>query len=212
MMDDRQWFDVSLSYGLFLAYGGQAPGLQHKRWFFELPAQAAADDGYWRELLHRLFYDANVGMRQREPTDLNWLGLVSYEAKPFDPAHMLGWDGVVNADAMSEYFPWILADGKVVWEFGANYYIDEQGRYDAMPGHDFTELLLNRLLRAGQVDEEGFMGFVRRYYPNAAPDRQRIIWDERELRFSNLAVIRDLPGFYRKPPGQAPHSSNPLAR
>ena len=52
------------------------------------------------------------------------------------------------------------------------------------------------------------MSFVRRYYPNAAPERQQLIWDNRELRFNNLAVIRELPGFYRKPPGSQPHTSS----
>jgi hypothetical protein len=207
----RQLFEVKVEYGLFLASGGQAPGLQSKTWFFDVPGGAPeADAEYWVELIHRIFYDANCAMRLREPGDHNWLGAVNVSTLERDPSTMLAWDGKPSQEAILTYFPWMKSVQEVVWEYGAAYYVDEQGNYDCMPAPDFTELLMNHLVDAGQVGEAEFCRFFLAFL--AIPDEEgaREMWNNRHKRLANLAVIRPTP-LPRKTPGTRPYQSGPIA-
>lgn len=200
----RRPFRVDLDYRLCGGSGARSAGTQAKTWFFEVPA-ARADDGAWAELLHRIFYDANVALRRREPDDAAWLGLDSFRTAPVDPSAILAWDG-----KSVEPFPWIQSGQRVVWEAGPCYFVDDAGRYDLLSAHDYTELLMLRLLHAGTIDAAAFIDFFNRYFPKGKPGAGQRMYDERELRFANLVVVRDLPGVFRKPPGGKPWASGPV--
>jgi hypothetical protein len=68
-------FRVDLTYRL-AGPNGRTPDTHRKAWYFDLPTVD------WDELLHRVFYDANVGMRRREPRDDSWLALDDYGRPP----------------------------------------------------------------------------------------------------------------------------------
>ena len=192
----RAPYRVDLRYGLFHPVNGQAPGTQSKTWFFDAPQGALT-----AELLHRIFYDANVRMRRREPNDHAYLGLVDFEVRLVEVGALLAWDG-----KSGEPFPWFASQRAIVWEPGACFIVADDGRYDNFDQHDFTELLMNRLLDAGVVDPARFVAFFDRYFPNAAGSGQST-FEQRAERTANLVAIR-AQGF-RKPPGAAPFASGP---
>lgn len=200
--DDRRFFRVDLEYRLCFPTG-MTPDTKSKTWFFEVPAARCAPEA-WAELLHRIFYDANVCLGRSEPNDVNWLGLDRFTTKPVEPAPVLGWDGKT-----AEPFPWIAAERARVWEPGPCYFVDDAGRYDVMSAHDYTELLMQRQLRAGKIDPAGYVNFFERYF-NKKPGSGRQMYDERDTRFANLAVVRAVPGPYRKPPGSGDCRSGPV--
>lgn len=197
---DRRFVGVQLEYSLRRPDGWRSPTTQAKHWFFEIPAARDTDDG-WNELLHRIFFDANGMMQRREPGDPNWLHFETGRRAPVDDARVLAWDG-----QSIDPFPWIPAARAVVWEPSACWFVDDAGNYDVASPHDFTELILLRLLHAGKVDEAGFVAFFDRYFPKT-PGAGRGMYAERATRFANLVAVRMAPG--RRPPGSKPWTSRP---
>jgi hypothetical protein len=179
--------------------GGSSLGTQSKTWFFDV---TAVD---WDELLHRVFYDANVGMRRREPADESWLALDSYRASPVLLDTMLAWDGEATVDKAAEHLPWILASGAVSWEYTSCYLVEAGGAYDGMTGNDFSELVLYRALAAGLTTEAQALDFLAKLYPgNAAA-----VFSEHQQRMANLVAVRPSTAF-RRAPGSTPFVSGPV--
>jgi hypothetical protein len=191
-------YRVDLAYRL-AGPAGLNPDTHEKTWYFDLPVVN------WDELLPRLFYDANVGMRRREPHDESWLVLDSYQAGPVPVDTMLAWDGEASAGKAAVHLPWILAAGAVTWEYSSCYLIDEAGGYDGMTGNDFSELVLYRALAAGRVTEAQAQEFLAKLYPaNGAS-----YFADRQQRLADLASVRTTAAF-RRPPGSTPFESGPV--
>lgn len=178
---------------------GRTPDTHSKTWYFDLPGVD------WDELLHRVFYDANVGLRRREPRDENWLALDKYQVSPVLVDTMLAWDGEATADKAAVHLPWILAPGTVTWEYTSCYRVDEAGAYDGMTGYDFSELVLYRALDAGRATEAQALDFLDKLYPNSGAS----VFDDRRQRMANLVAVRPTAAF-RRAPGSTPHASGPL--
>lgn len=206
-MTSRATRRVDLEHTLFTPTG-RAPDTRPKRWFFDLPAVRDTEP-QWSELLHRIFYDANVGLRRREPADQGWLGWVSFKVSAVDEAAMLAWDGVATKEAADRYLPWIAAASAVVWEPAAAFYVDDAGRYDGLSGYDYSELLLSRALAGGRVDEAGALAFVRKLFPGGGDDGARQLIAERQQRLVNIEVVRPTAAF-RRAPGTEPARSGPV--
>ena len=188
---------IDLDYRL-VRDGVPTPNTQAKTWFFAIPRARDNSDG-WTELLHRIFYDANVLMQRREPGDLNWLTLDSYRASPLDPKHLLGWNGQTDEANAREYLPWFLSARAVVWEGSACWIVDESGRYDALSPYDYSELMLTRT-----PDAASAVSFLDKLYPG----KGKAIYDDRAQRLANILVIRQ-SGAFRKAPGSEPVASGP---
>jgi hypothetical protein len=191
-------YQVELAYRL-VGPGGRSPGTHGKTWYFDSP------DVDWDELLHRLFYDANVGLRRREPRDESWLALDSYQVSPVLVDTMLAWNGEATADQAAAHLPWILASGAVTWECASCLVVDPDGGYDGMTGNDFSELMLYRALAAGRTTEAQAGGFCAKLYP--ANDAS--VFDDRHQRMANLVAVRPTAAF-RRPPGTTPFVSGPI--
>ena len=202
----RAFVRVDLAYSLCGPYGRVSPNTQSKTWFFDVPAAREADAA-WAELLHRIFYDSNVRLGRAEPGDVNYLNLETFERSPVDVGGMLA-DGGASWGAM----PWFATARDVVWEPAGCYIVDDEGRYDVMSGSDYTELVMNRLLGAGRVDEATFVAFFDRVAGLAgkAPVGRKY-FDEREARFARIAVVRPT-GQYRRAVGEEPVRSGPVDR
>lgn len=170
-----------------------------KTWYFEVPA-SRADDKHMEELLHRIFWDANVKMRYREPGDHAFLKMVSFKTHKVDPTELKTWKGG------EKKFGWLEATRDVVWELTATYIVDEGGNYDGIGGNDYSELLMHRMLQSGQVDEKAFVAFFDAYNPKTPG---KTVLADREKRFKNLTEIRKDQG-YRKKPGEKPVASGPI--
>jgi hypothetical protein len=185
------------------AIGGLEP--RGKAWFFDVPpARDSAE--HWRELMHRIFYDYNVRMRRREPGDVNWLTVVDLAASPVDTAAVVAsggktWDAV----------PWFAADRAKVFEDGACYIVDDDGRYDSLGASDYTELMLNRLAQRGAIDVATFVGFFDQLYQLAGrpAGAGRTLWDKRAERFANCVALRPHVAL-QKEPGKQPWASGPV--
>ncbi len=180
---------------------GRTPNTMSKTWFFEVP-EARADEPSMNELLHRIFFDANVALRVREPNDTAYLTLVTFATVVLDASALPNWDGKSTAP-----FPWHEAHSKIVWEPGACFIVDVTGRYDTMSALDFTELVMNRLLERDEVGEATWIAFFDRYFPT--PPQGKSLWAERSNRLKNLGVIRE-SGTWRKRPGEPPIASGPI--
>jgi hypothetical protein len=202
--DDRTFARIDLEYSLCSPWGRVSPNTQSKTWFFELPRARDTDDA-WGDLLHRLFYDANVRLGRAEPNDQNFLNLETFTRMPVD------LDALLAADVSSwEQVPWFVAQRNVVWEGAPCYFVDDEGQYDLLGASDFTELILNRLLNAGRIDEAGFVAFFDRLFALAGqPSRGQKFFDERATRFLNLVGVRP-GGSYKRPPGSTPRISGPV--
>jgi hypothetical protein len=203
-MTHRAQQRIDLHYRL-ASLGGVTPTTQEKTWFFDLPAQRDTDDN-WRELLHRIFYDANVGMHLREPGDENWLALDHWIVTPVDVQTMLAWDGQATKENAKIHLPWVLAHFAVVWESSACYFINDAGAYDGMTGYDFSELLLFQALNDGKADEPTGRAFMQHLYPKG--DSQGS-FNDRAARLKNITCVRPSTTF-RKPPGEQPWVSGPV--
>ena len=180
---------------------GRTPNTMAKTWFFEVP-RARSDEKSMNELLNRIFFDANVWLRTREPTDTAYLTLVKLTTVQIDKKTLLEWDG-----KSTEAFPWHAAQKKIVWEPGACFFVDARGRYDRLDAVDFTELLMDRLVEEKKVDEAKWIAFFDRYFPDKP--QGKTLWAERSKRMKNLVTIRDSDR-YRKAPGTAPIASGPV--
>jgi len=191
-------YRVDLAYRL-AGPAGRSADTHSKTWFFDL---AAAD---WDELLHRVFYDANVSLRRREPNDENWLALDSFQVGPVLVDTMLAWDGEATAGKAAAHLPWILASGAVTWEYTSCHLVDEAGAYDGMTGNDFSELVLYRALAAGRVTEARARDFLAKLYPGKGES----IYADRAERMANLVTVRPATAF-RRAPGSTPYVSGPV--
>jgi len=191
-------YRVELTYRL-AGPNGRTPDTHSKTWFFDLPS---AD---WDELLHRVFYDANVGLRRREPRDEGWLALDSYRVSPVLVDTMVAWDGGATAGRAAAHLPWIIASGAVTWEYTSCYLVDATGGYDGMTGNDFSELVLYRALAAGRITDVQAREFLAKLYPAHGA----AVFADREERMANLVVVRPTAAF-RRPPGSAPFVSGPV--
>jgi hypothetical protein len=195
---------VTEQYRVDLAYrlagpAGFSPDTHRKSWYFDLPATD------WDELLHRVFYDANVGLRRREPRDESWLALDSYEVSPVQVDTMLAWDGEATAAKAAVHLPWILASGEVTWEYTSCYEVDAAGGYDGMTGNGFSELVLYRALAAGRATDAQAREFLAKLYPgNGAA-----VFADRRQRMANLVAVRPTAAF-RRAPGSTPFASGPV--
>jgi hypothetical protein len=205
-MSDRVFARAEMWFRLRTAAGGVSPKELDKRWFFELPAARDTQEA-WAELLHRIVYDSNVRLRRQEPMDAAWIELVRFTTERLDPAAMLAWDGDTR-DGPGRFFPWLIAEQRMVWEPGPCYFIDEAGRYDVMGANDHTELMLWRLLDAGGIDRAGFLAFCAKYFPGKPGTGEAFLAD-RATRLANLVTIRPASG-YRKAPGSTPVASGPI--
>lgn len=174
-----------------------------KSWFFEIPQSRDTNDG-WTELLNRIFYDANMVMRSREPNDTSWLAVDTFATAPVSIATMLAWSGIATQEQAAAHLPWILAAGAVSWEFSACYFVDDVGAYDGMTGYDFSELILYRALEAGQTSPEQAVAFLDRLYPGTGAN----VFAEQSARYANLIGVRP-SDVYRRPPGSQPWISRP---
>ncbi|WP_030434191.1 hypothetical protein [Actinoplanes subtropicus] len=197
-MPEPEQYRVDLAYRL-ASLAGRSAGTQSKTWFFDL----AAPD--WAELLHRVFYDANVGLRRREPNDENWLALDDYQVSPVSVDTMLAWDGEATAEKAAAHLPWILSSGAVTWEYTSCYRVDEAGGYDGMTGNDFSELVLYRAMAAGRVTDEQAREFLTKLYPGNGDS----VFADRRDRMANLVTVRPTSAF-RRAPGSRPYASGPV--
>jgi hypothetical protein len=191
-------YRVDLAYRLAGPYG-RSVDTHSKTWFFDLPAVD------WDELLHRVFYDANVGLRRREPNDENWLALDSYQVSPVSVDTMLAWDGEATAGKAAAHLPWILASGAVTWEYTSCHLVDEAGAYDGMTGNDFSELVLYRAMAEGRVGDAQAREFLGKLYPGNGDST----FADRRQRMANLVTVRPTTAF-RRTPGSTPYESGPL--
>jgi len=200
----EQFHRIDLEYRL-VRYGAATPTTQEKSWFFAIP-RTRDSEAAWSELLHRLFYDANIRLRRREPDDPGWLALDSFRTHTLDPAHVLGWNGQTDEPTAREYLPWFLSARAVVWEGSACWIVDDVGRYDALSPYDYCELMIDRLLAAATTGAAGAISFFDKLYPG----KGQAIYDDRAQRIANVKAIRTPePGVFRKPPGAEPVASGP---
>ena len=186
---------VDIEYMLTGPSGALATKPQTVSWFFELPA-ARANDAAMRELIHRIFFDANKVMKDREPGDPNWLAMTSFKSSPVDPKSML------TVEKISD-LPWHKAWASVVWEPSCCYLVDDKGNYDTLKGGELTELFAHRMVEAKTLDEAGFIAFFDRH----SPGKGKTFWDDRANRFKNLTAIRSDPT--KRKPGSKPEVSWP---
>jgi hypothetical protein len=193
---------VTLDFTIVRPPKGRDPKSMQKHWFFEVPAKRA-DDKSMEELLHRVFFDANVLMRMREPGDTAYLSMVSFKTEKVDTKAVAAWRG-----GTADTFPWVAAQSAVVWEPGACFVVDDAGHYDTIDAGDYTELLVNRLLEAKVMSEADFKAFFTAYYPKAPKETVDDIFAKRADRMKNVVEIRKGP--YRKPPGEKPRASGPV--
>jgi hypothetical protein len=191
-------YRVDVTYRLAGPFG-RTPDTHAKTWYFDLPVVD------WDELLPRIFYDANVGLRRREPLDEHWLALDTYQTSPVLVDTMLAWDGEPTADKAAAHLPWILAPATVTWEYTSCYLVDAAGGYDGMTGYDFTELVLYRALAAGRATEAQAQAFLDKLYPDSGAS----VYADRRQRLANLVAVRP-SGAFRRQPGSTPFASGPV--
>jgi hypothetical protein len=195
---------ADVQYRLVQAFGAMSAGTQTKTWFFDLPRSRDTTDG-WTELLNRIFYDANMLMRSREPNDTTWLAVDTYATTPVSAPTMLAWDGRATRERAAAHLPWILSSSAVSWEFSSCYFVDDGGGYDGMTGNDFSELVVYRALEAGQTSPEQALTFLDHLYPGKGES----VFADRSTRYANLLGVRPSAA-YRRPPGSQPWTSGPV--
>jgi large subunit ribosomal protein L7/L12 len=174
-------------------------------WYFEIHSAHDTPE-HWRELVARIMFDINTALRRREPSDLAWIDVESIRVYPIRPHQVLT---APETDPRS--LPWVNIDRQRVWEPAVCYYVDDAGRYDVMSGHDFSELLLYRLLGRGEITPEQCQDFLERYYTEAGPSAGQRFYADREARLTNLTTIRENTGAPRKTPYAQPYSCCPDA-
>jgi large subunit ribosomal protein L7/L12 len=201
----RTWARTELRCCLRLPSGGVSPDTTPRCWYFEVPS-AHDTPAHWQELVARITFDINTVLRSRQPDDLAWIEVESIRACPVQPRQLFT---APESDPRS--LPWVNIDRQKVWEPAVCYYVDDAGRYDVMSGHDFSELLLYRLLGRGEITAEQCRSFLDRYYAEAGPSAGQRFYDDREARLKNLTTIREFGGGPRKTPYEQPYSCCPDA-
>ena len=201
----RTWARTELRCCLRLPSGAVSPDTTPRCWYFEVPSAHDTPE-HWRELVARITFDINTGLRRRQPDDLAWIDVESIRACPVLPRQVLT---APETDPRS--LPWVNIDRQKVWEPAVCYYVDDAGRYDVMSGHDYSELLLYRLLGRGEITAEQCRSFLDRYYSEAGPSAGQRFYDDREARLKNLTTIREDSYAPRKTPYEQPYSCCPDA-
>jgi large subunit ribosomal protein L7/L12 len=149
-------------------------------------------------------FDINTTLRRRQPDDMAWIDVESIRVAPLHPRLVLT---APETDPRS--LAWVNFDKQKVWEPAVCYYVDDAGRYDVMSAHDFSELLLYRLLDRGEITPEQFRSFLDRYYGEADSAAGLRIYADRWARLKNLTTIRESAGLPRKAPYEQPFSCCP---
>lgn len=199
----RTWARAELQCCLRLASGGRSADTSPRCWYFEIPrAHDTPDD--WQELVARIMFDINTTLRRRQPDDLAWIEVESIKVSPLHPRQVLTMHET-NPGSLA----WVNFDKERVWEPAVCYYVDDAGRYDVMSAHDFSELLLYRLLGRGEITTEQFRSFLDRYYAESESSAGLRIYAHREARLQNLTTIRESPGVPKKNPYEQPFSCCP---
>jgi large subunit ribosomal protein L7/L12 len=200
---DRCWARAELRCCLRLASGGTSPDTSPRCWYFELP-RAHDTPAHWQELVARIMFDTNTALRRRQPDDLAWIDVESIRVAPLRPHQVL-----TAPESSPRSLPWVNFDQARVWEPAVCYYVDDAGGYDVMSAHDFTELLLNRLLDRGDITAAQFQIFLDRYYGEAGSSAGLRIYADRGARLKNLTTIRERAGVPGKTPYEQPFSCCP---
>ena len=200
---DRTWARAELKCFLRLPSGAVSPDTSPRCWYFEIP-RAHDTPERWKELVPRIMFDINTALRRRQPDDLAWIDVESIKVYPVQPRQVL-----TAPESAPRSLAWVNVDKQRVWEPAVCYYVDDAGRYDVMSGHDFTELLLHRLLDQGQITPEQFRSFLDRYYGESDASAGPRIYADREARLKNLTTIRDDAVASRKTPNEQPFSCCP---
>ncbi len=200
---DRYWARAEIKCCLRLPSGGVSPDNTPRCWYFEIPRGHDAPER-WQELVPRIMFDINTALRLREPSDLAWIDIESVKVYPLQPRQVLT---APETDPRS--LAWVNFDKARVWEPAVCYYVDDAGRYDVMSAHDFSELLLYRLLGRGEITPEQFRSFLDRYYGESGTSAGLRIYGDREARLKNLTTIRENTGAPRKRPDERPFSCCP---
>jgi len=198
----RVFRTISLEFRLATPMG-QSPNTQEKTWFFEVPEKRDTKKA-WNELLHRIFYDANVHLRRSAPNDVNWLALDSWKKNPVDWNRMVQWNGDTDSEVTLRHLPWQLMSP--IWEPSVVYYVDDEGHYDGISPYDFSELILYRCLAAGQIDKDQARLFLDRLYVGHGD----ATFADRSNRLRNIDLVRPpRSGQFRRVPGETPWHSGP---
>lgn len=200
---ERFWARAELKCCLRLASGGTSPDTSPRCWYFEIP-RAQDTPEHWQELIARIMFDLNTALRRRQPDDMAWIDVESIRAAPLPPRLVLT---APETDPRS--LAWVNFDKQRVWEPAVCYYVDDAGRYDVMSAHDFSELLLHRLLERGAITPEQFRSFLDRYYGEADAAAGLRIYADRSARLKNLTTVRESAGLPRKTPHERPFSCCP---
>jgi hypothetical protein len=194
---------IDLAYRLISTSGAASAQTLPKTWFFDVPVERDHRN-WWGELLHRIFFDANVKLRERDPDDSSWLAMDSFEILPVSVAELFTWTGARDLDSVAGTVPMLVAAGNVDWEWSGNYFVDDTGMYDGMAGEDFAELVAYRALMDGNATEARVLDFLERLYPGRGAE----VFADRDARYANLTLIRPTDHF-RKLPGAEPWASGP---
>ena len=201
----RTWARAELKCCLRLPSGAVSPDTTPRCWYFEVPVTQDTP-GHWQELVARIMFDINTALRRRQPDDLAWIDVESIRVAPVQPSQVLT---APESDPRS--LAWVNIDRQRVWEPAVCYYVDDAGRYDVMSGHDFSELLIYRLLGLGEITAEQCQSFLERYYAEAGPSAGQRFFADREARLKNLTTIREDSYAPRKKPYERPYSCCPDA-
>lgn len=165
-------------------------------WFFVVPANRA-DAASMNELVHRIFYDSNVSMREREPSDTGYMKLLTVKSEKFDEKSML------SARSPAD-LPWKAAADSTLWEPSCCYLVDDAGHWDTLKWGELTELFAMRLIDRKALDEPTFLSFWKTIANN---DSGQMILSDKANRQKNLTAVRVDPS--RRKPGSKPVVSAP---
>lgn len=199
----RTWARVEVKCCLRLPNGGVSPDNTPRCWYFDLPSAHDTPE-HWKELVPRIMFDINASLRRREPSDLAWIDMEGFRVYPLQPRQVLNMH-----ETNQRSVAWVNFDRARSWEPAVCYYVDDAGRYDVMSAHDFSELLLNRLLGRGEIDDEQFRNFLDRYYAESEPAAGQRIYAQREARLKNLTTVREELNAWKKTPNEQPFSCYP---
>lgn len=202
---DRTWARVEIKCCLRLPHGGVSPDTTPRCWYFELPGARDTPER-WKELVPRIMFDINTTLRRREPGDTAWIDVEGFRVAPLQPRQVLNMH-----ETNQRSVAWVNFDRARSWEPAVCFYVDDAGRYDVMSAHDFSELLLYRLLGRGEINAEQFQSFLDRYYAESAPSAGPRIYADREARLKNLTTVREELGALKKTPNERPFSCCPDA-
>ena len=201
----RTWARVEIKCCLRLPHGGVSPDTTPRCWYFETPSAHDTPER-WKELVPRIMFDINTTLRRREPSDMAWIDVESFRVFPLQPRQVLNMH-----ETNPRSLGWVNFDRARSWEPAVCYYVDDAGRYDIMSAHDFSELLLYRLLGRGEITTEQFQSFLDRYYAESEPAAGLRIYAHREERLKNLTTVREDLSAFKKTPNEQPFSCCPDA-